>query len=77
MTEARFAGLGLTPTVWVWGKLAACALLIGLTGPEHAKSGDIIANGTGLSQSSIGSSCSPQPRPCRNSKLTPTASPTR
>jgi Ca2+/Na+ antiporter len=50
MIEAWIAGVGLTPTVWVWGKLAACALLIGLAGPELAKSGDIIADKTGLSQ---------------------------
>jgi cation:H+ antiporter len=54
MTEAWIAGLGLTPAVWAWSKLTFCALLIGLAGPELAKSGDIIADKTGVSQSWIG-----------------------
>lgn len=38
----------------MWIKLAICALAIGVAGPELARSGDIIADKTGVSQSWIG-----------------------
>lgn len=43
------------PTLaWVWLEFATCALLIGLAGPELSRSGDIIADKTGLSGNWIG-----------------------
>ena len=40
--------------VWVWTAFAACALLIALAGPELSRSGDIIADKTGISGNWIG-----------------------
>lgn len=39
---------------WIWTAFAACALLIALAGPELSRSGDIIADKTGLSSNWIG-----------------------
>lgn len=44
----------MTTLVWVWLAFAACALFIGLAGPELSRSGDIIADKTGLSGNWIG-----------------------
>lgn len=38
----------------IWGKLGLCAAVIGMAGPELARSGEIIADKTGLSQGWIG-----------------------
>ena len=40
--------------LYIWAKLGLCATAIGLAGPELARSGEIIADKTGLSQSWIG-----------------------
>ncbi len=42
------------PLVLVWLEFAACALVIGVAGPELSRSGDIIADRTGLSGNWIG-----------------------
>ena len=39
---------------WLWLEFAACALLVGAAGPVLSRSGDIIADKTGLSGSWIG-----------------------
>ena len=40
--------------IWVWAAFGACALLIALAGPELSRSGDIIADKTGISGNWIG-----------------------
>ena len=47
-------GVTVTTLAWVWLEFAACAVLIGLAGPELSRSGDIIADKTGLSGNWIG-----------------------
>ena len=47
-------GASVTTLAWVWFEFAACALLIGAAGPELSRSGDIIADKTGLSGNWIG-----------------------
>ena len=44
----------MTTLASVWAQFAACALLIGLAGPELSRSGDIIADKTGISANWIG-----------------------
>ena len=44
----------MTTLVLVWLAFAACALLIGAAGPELSRSGDIIADKTGISGNWIG-----------------------
>ena len=44
----------LTDLVWIWLQFITCAALIGFAGPELSRSGDIIAEKTGLSHSWIG-----------------------
>ena len=44
----------MSPLVSVWLEFAACVALIGLAGPELCRSGDVIAEKTGLSGSWIG-----------------------
>jgi cation:H+ antiporter len=44
----------VTPVLWLWMQFAACALLVGAAGPDLSRSGDIIADKTGLSGSWIG-----------------------
>lgn len=44
----------VTTIGWVWLQLAICALVIGAAGPELSRSGDIIADKTGLSGNWIG-----------------------
>lgn len=39
---------------WVWLEFAACAALIGIAGPKLSRSGDIIADKTGISGNWIG-----------------------
>ena len=45
---------GLSPLVSIWLQFAACVALIGLAGSELCRSGDVIAEKTGLSGSWIG-----------------------
>jgi cation:H+ antiporter len=44
----------LSQFAWVWLQFAACVALIGLAGPELSRSGDVIAEKTGLSGTWIG-----------------------
>ena len=44
----------MTTLAWIWLEFAVCALLIGAAGPELSRSGDIIADKTGLSSNWIG-----------------------
>jgi cation:H+ antiporter len=44
----------LSPNLLIWLYFAACVALIGLAGPELCRSGDVIAEKTGLSRNWIG-----------------------
>jgi cation:H+ antiporter len=44
----------VTPLLWLWTQFALCALLVGAAGPVLSRSGDIIADKTGLSGSWVG-----------------------